>query len=246
MNVYRADIHIHTVLSPCGDLDMSPHIIVAEAVAKGLDIIGITDHNTTRHCKIVSQLAEKEGIYVMQGAEVTTKEEVHCLVFFENTDTLNILQEFLDENLPDIKNNPLFFGDQVQIDETENIVYTEERLLTNAINVSINELEDFVHNHEGLFIPAHVDRMKNSIYSQLGFLPSGLKADALEISRRSAPKIFSDMHPEVNAFPLITNSDSHVPEHIGTAFNNLFLKNPSFSEIRMAFKGENNRRVMIR
>jgi PHP family Zn ribbon phosphoesterase len=246
MNVYRADIHIHTVLSPCGDLDMSPRIIVAEAVAKGLDIIGITDHNTTRHCKIVSQLAEKEGIYVMQGAEVTTKEEVHCLVFFENTDTLTILQEFLDENLPDIKNNPLFFGDQVQIDEEENIVYTEERLLTNAINVSIGELEDFVHAHEGLFIPAHVDRMKNSIYSQLGFLPSGLKADALEISRRSTPKIFSALYPEINAFPLVTNSDSHVPEHIGTAFTNLFLDNPSFSEIRMAFKGDNNRRVMTR
>ncbi len=246
MNIYRADIHIHTVLSPCGDLEMSPRNIVAEALVKGLDIIGITDHNTTRHCKIVSQLAEKEGIYVLLGAEVTTKEEVHCLVFFENTDTLNILQEFLDENLPDIKNNPLFFGDQVQIDEEENIVYTEERLLTNAINVSIGELEIFVRNHDGLFIPAHIDRMKNSIYSQLGFLPAGLKADALEISRRSTPKIFSAAHPEINAFPLVTNSDSHVPEHIGTAFSNFFLDSPCFSEIKMAFKGDNNRRVITR
>jgi 3',5'-nucleoside bisphosphate phosphatase len=246
MNIYRADIHIHTVLSPCGDLDMSPHNIVAEAVAKGLDIIGITDHNTTRHCKIVSNLAEKKGIYVMQGAEVTTKEEVHSLVFFENTGTLNILQKFLDENLPDIKNNPLLFGDQVQIDENENIVYTEERLLYNAINISIGELEDFVHIHGGLFIPAHVDRMKNSIYSQLGIFPSGLKADALEISRRSTPKQFSAVHPEINAFPLVTNSDSHVLESIGTAFTDLLLERLSFDEIRMAFKAENKRKVLTR
>lgn len=246
MNIYRADIHIHTVLSPCGDFEMSPRKIVAEAVAKGLDIIGITDHNTTRHCKIVSKLAEKEGIYVMQGAEVTTKEEVHCLVFFENTDTMNILQKYLDENLPDMKNNPLLFGDQVEVNEEEDIVYTEERLLTNAINVSIIELADFVNHHQGLFIPAHIDRMKNSIYSQLGFLPDGFKADALEVSRRTTPKIFSAAHPEINAFPLLTNSDSHVPEQIGTAFTNLFLDSPTFSEIRMALKEDNNRMVMTR
>jgi 3',5'-nucleoside bisphosphate phosphatase len=82
MKTFRADLHIHTVLSPCGDLDMSPGNIVSEAVNKGLDIIGITDHNTTRHCNLIKRMAEEKGIFVMQGAEITTKEEVHCLAFF--------------------------------------------------------------------------------------------------------------------------------------------------------------------
>ena len=84
MNKYRADLHIHTVLSPCGNLEMSPANIIKKACEKGLDIIGITDHNSTRHCKLVSKLSELAGIFVLMGAEVTTREEVHCLTFFEN------------------------------------------------------------------------------------------------------------------------------------------------------------------
>ncbi len=83
MKSFRADLHIHTTLSPCGDLEMHPVNIVSKAAIQGLDIIGITDHNSTRHCALISRLAAEKGIFVMQGAEVTTKEEVHCLVFFE-------------------------------------------------------------------------------------------------------------------------------------------------------------------
>lgn len=244
MKIFRADIHVHTVLSPCGDLEMSPKNIVSEAVKKGLDIIGITDHNSTRHCRLICNLAEERGIFVMMGAEVTTKEEVHCLVFFENIDTLNLFQGFLDSNLPYVLNNPEYFGDQVQVDENENIIYTEEKLLTNAINVSLEDLESFVHSNNGLFIPAHIDRMKNSIFSQLGFLPADLKADALEISRRSTPESFSALHPEIKKFPLITNSDSHHPDNIGIVFNKFQLEYPSFSEVKMALKKENNRRII--
>jgi PHP family Zn ribbon phosphoesterase len=223
---------------------MSPVNIISEAVLKKLDIIGITDHNTTRHCKIISKLAEAKGIFVMQGAEVTTKEEVHCLVFFENTDTLDLFQIFLDINLPDIKNYPSIFGDQIQVDEDENIIYTEEKLLLNAINVSFKELESYVHKNNGLIIPAHVDRMKNSIYSQLGFLPPDIKADALEISRRSTPEIFSALHQEIDSFPLVTNSDSHLLAQIGSAFTSFYLDHPSWSEIRMALKNENKRMII--
>src|SRR5664279_1554325 len=130
MDFYRADLHIHTVLSPCGDLEMSPGNIVSAAALKGLDIIGITDHNSTRHCDLVARMGAKKGIYVIQGVEVTTKEEVHCLAFFENTDTLQKFQEFLDASLPEIKNDPSIFGYQVQVDEDENVVYEETRLLT--------------------------------------------------------------------------------------------------------------------
>ena len=82
MKEYRADLHIHTCLSPCADLEMTPTNIVQRAKQKGLQIIGITDHNSTKNALMVRRLAQKEGIFVMTGAEVTTKEEVHCLVFF--------------------------------------------------------------------------------------------------------------------------------------------------------------------
>lgn len=243
MKIFRADLHIHTVLSPCGDLDMSPANIISEASGKGIDIIGITDHNTTRHCKLISRLAAEKGIFVMQGAEVTTKEEVHCLAFFENSDTLDIFQDFLDDNLPDILNNPSIFGHQVQVDENEIIIYEEKKLLLNAISKNINEIEAFVHSLNGIFIPAHIDRMKNSIYSQLGFLPGNLNADALEVSKATTPEKFSAVHPEINRFSLVRSSDSHYPASIGSATTSFHLKNPSFSEIKLALSGTDGRKV---
>jgi PHP family Zn ribbon phosphoesterase len=244
MKFFRADLHIHTVLSPCGDLEMSPVNIVSEAALKGLDIIGITDHNTTRHCGLITRLAGEKGIFVMQGAEITTKEEVHCLAFFENTDALIKFQEFLDKNLPEIMNNPAIFGYQVQVDENDIVVYEEEKLLISAISKSMEEIESFVHSLDGIFIPAHINRTKNSIYSQLGFLPGNLKADALEISKSSSPEQFTKIHPEINAFRLTRSSDAHYPEDIGTAFTKFFIEEPSFQEIRQALKGENGRKII--
>jgi 3',5'-nucleoside bisphosphate phosphatase len=244
MRVFRGDLHIHTVLSPCGDLEMSPGNIVNEAALKGLDIIGITDHNTTRHCDLTAELAAEKGIFVMQGAEVTTKEEVHCLAFFENTDALNRFQEFLDSNLPDILNDPDKFGYQLQTDKFENTIYEEKLLLISAISKSFEETAAAIHSLDGLFIPAHIDRRKNSIYSQLGFLPGNMKADALEVSKTSTPGQFSKDHPEITMFPLIRNSDAHYINDIGTASTGFYIDEPSFREIRQALRGENGRKIL--
>jgi PHP family Zn ribbon phosphoesterase len=243
MRIYRADLHIHTLLSPCGDLSMSPANIISEAVKKGIEIIGISDHNSTRHCKLVSRLAAQKGIFTLTGAEVTTREEIHCLAFFEKTDTLELFQDYLDEHLPDIMNDPDIFGDQVEIDESENIVYTEKKLLSNALDVSIEELEEFVHKNEGIFIPAHIDRTKNSIYSQLGIFPENLRADALEISWRSSREAFALGKPELSGYSLVTNSDSHFPKDIGRVTTNYFLEKPCFKELKMALNNIEGRRI---
>jgi len=246
MKLFTADLHIHTVLSPCGDLEMSPSNIVSEASRKGLDIIGISDHNTTLHNGLVKRLAEEKGIYVLQGAEITSREEVHCLVFFENTDTLELFQEFIDRNLPDILNKPSLFGFQVQVDENENIVYEEKRLLHSALSRSIKEIETFVHGLGGLFIPAHIDRKKNSLYSQLGLMPENLNADALEISRATKPEKFIEMHPEVAGYTVLRSSDAHFTEDIAACTTLFRIKEASFGEIRQALKGINGRGIEIK
>lgn len=243
MREYRADLHIHTVLSPCGDLTMSPVNIISEALRKRIDIIGITDHNSTRQSLLIKKMASREGIFTLTGAEVTTREEVHCLAFFEKTDTLELFQEYLTDHLPDIRNVPEIFGDQVVVDENEKIIHTEDKLLTNALDISLEELERFIHSTGGLFIPAHIDRIRNGIYGQLGFFPEGLKADALEVSWRNERNVFSASHPELSSYSLVTNSDAHFPEHIGRASTLLTLEEPSFEEIAMAFRCEAGRRI---
>ncbi len=96
MQAFRADLHIHTVLSPCGDLDMNPRSIVQLAKQRGMDIIGVTDHNSTLHSSLIKQLGEKEGLFVLQGVEVTTKEEVHCLCFFSSNEQAASFQQFIN------------------------------------------------------------------------------------------------------------------------------------------------------
>ncbi|HKK60916.1 MAG TPA: PHP domain-containing protein, partial [Bacteroidales bacterium] len=97
MHQYRADLHIHSVLSPCGDLDMSPVNIVKQAVSAGLDMIAVTDHNHTGHCRVTREIGQEYDLWVVFGAEVNTGEDVHCLVYFDDEEQLACFQEYIDE-----------------------------------------------------------------------------------------------------------------------------------------------------
>ncbi len=245
MKEFRADLHIHTVLSPCGSLEMSPRNIIQQALEKGIDIIGITDHNSTRQCQAVVNEAVKSGITVFCGAEVTTKEEVHCLAFFENFDILKAFQDYLDNHLPEIMNNPDIFGYQVVVDEEENIVFEEARLLISGLNQSIDQLEAEIHKLGGIFIPAHVNRPKYSLISQLGFIPPDLRADAFELSKHVETEEFLKKYPYLRGKTFVRNSDAHHPETIGESFTILVMEEATIAEFRMALRNENGRRVIL-
>ncbi|BAX80937.1 PHP domain-containing protein [Labilibaculum antarcticum] len=245
MKVFRADLHTHTVLSPCGDLEMSPVNIVRIAKERGVDILGITDHNSTLHAVLIKQLAEKEGIMVMMGAEVTSKEEVHCLCFFETEKLLSEFQTYLDRHLPKILNDTKYFGYQVVVNEEEEIVEEIDYLLLSALNQGIDEIEEKVHSLNGLFIPAHINKSINSVISQLGFLPPDLKVDALEISMHTTKDEFLSKNKYLKAYPFIQSSDAHYIDNIGNVCSRLRMKEASFSEIRMALKGEDGRKIEL-
>jgi len=245
MNKYRADLHIHTVLSPCGGLEMSPVKIIEKAREKGLDIIGITDHNSTRHCKLTSKLAEPEGLFILKGAEVTTREEVHCLTFFENDDQLKDFQAYLEKHLPPIPNNTEKFGYQVVVDEDEQIIDEIEFLLISAIDQSIEQVEQKVHSLGGIFIPAHIDRPSYSIISQLGFIPADLPIDGIEISANCKVEAVTAFLGKHKDKAIIRDSDAHYEDQIGKAITTFEMKHRSFQEIKLALKGIDGRKVSI-
>ncbi len=218
--------------------------IVERALSKGLDIIGITDHNSTLQCKEVVRLAVKKGLAVLCGAEVTSKEEVHCLTFFENFEKLEIFQHYLDQHLPDIPNDIEMFGHQVWVDEDENILGEENRLLISAIDQSIDEVEAKVRSLDGLFIPAHIDRRRFSLYSQLGFMPFDLKPDAVGMTFRADLDKMIKMHPELKELTILRSSDAHFPDAIGEHYTVFEMEECSFQEVRMALHHKNNRRVI--
>lgn len=245
MKLFRTDLHIHTVLSPCGDLEMSPGHIVSQAIRHGLDIIGITDHNSTRQCQMVWKLGRKAGLTVIPGCETTTQEEVHCLTLFPDFDALAEFQKFLDWRLMYIPNNPSLFGYQVLVDEDDNIEEEFQNYLGASLDASIEEVEQKVHELSGIFIPAHVDRPRNSIFSQLGFLPPELKVDALQISKLSDEKTIREKYRIEPGISIVKFSDAHYPVDLGKTFTLFEMENPEFKELKKALSGEDGRRVLI-
>ncbi|MBO4581957.1 MAG: PHP domain-containing protein [Bacteroidales bacterium] len=231
---FKADMHIHSVLSPCGDLDMSPSAIVQQAKAKGLDIIGLTDHNSTLNAEVTRKLGAQCGVMVMMGAEVTTKEEIHCLSFMPNSEKLSEFQQFLDSRVIFFENDPDKFGYQVVVDEEDNIVDQVPHLLINALDLPMMELQQKVYEMGGIFIPAHVDKKRTSISSQLVFVPDHLKFQALELSYNAQKNRFFENFPWFSDFNYIQSSDAHFVNDIGKVFSTLEMDSFSFDNFKNA------------
>lgn len=226
MKWYKADLHIHSVLSPCGSLDMSPMNIVQSALDKELEIIAITDHNSTLQAKYVRKVAQKHELLVVTGIEVTTKEEIHVLAYFQNDEDAQSFQKYVDERLPNIENNPDFFGYQVVVNENDEIVYEEPKLLISGIDSNFEQVVEAINNHNGVSIPAHINKPKNSILSQLGFIPPGSAFSAIEVSRRVKDNSWQQWSGNKDYF-VVANSDAHYLENIGDETTSLYMKENS-------------------
>lgn len=203
------DLHIHSILSPCGDEDMTPNNIVNMSYLKGLDIIAVTDHNSCRNARAVME-AGKGVIKVVPGMEITTSEEVHVLCLFPDIETAEDMGELVYSKMFGIKNQPEIFGRQIIMNSADEIVGEEENLLVNAVDMDIYEACCETKKRGGLFIPAHIDKASYSITANLGFLPPDLYVDGLEITERGIRE-FKDKYPQHG---VVTDSDAHYLENI--------------------------------
>lgn len=240
MKVFKADLHIHTCLSPCGDLDMSPRNIVKVAIEKGLDIIAITDHNSTRNVKTCWELAENTNLFVVGGCEMTSQEEVHCLGYFPDINSLDEFQSYLDQHLSDIENDPEKFGFQVAVDKFDTINYEESRLLVAALDEPLEAIADKVKSMGGIFIPAHIDKSKNSVISQLGFLPYGLNYNALELSPNTCLSTYKSIRPELATHSFTQSSDAHYLNDIAKVHTNFYMEEANWENFCASFDSESN------
>jgi len=240
----RADLHIHTCLSPCGELSMSPRAVVDRARAAGLEIIAVTDHNTTENAAAVIQAARGTGLTVLPGMEMTTAEEVHILGLFDPGTELGPFQATVYRNLPDVPSKKRFVKDQVIVDAADYVTGFSPHCLFGATRFSVQEAVDLIHGHGGLAIACHVDRESFSIISQLGFIPPGLRLEAVEVSPRLTVAEARTAFGPFDPLPLVRFSDAHQPEEIGCATTDFLVASPNLEEIRKALAGEDGRRII--
>lgn len=244
MKTIRAEFHVHTVLSPCAEIEMIPPLIVEEALLKGIQWIAITDHNASANVEAVTQAAKGTGLMITPGMEVQTQEEIHSLCLFDNLDQMKAFQQFVDNALPSIENRPDFFGEQLVVDDTGEFIRRETRLLLNSAAISIREAWDKVNELGGLLIPAHIDRKAFGMIANLGMIPIDTPIEALEISRHLLPKAARAAYPQIGQIPLIKSGDVHrLNEFLGV--NQLSIETPCIAELRKALLNLENRSLTI-
>ena len=241
LRLFKADLHIHTCLSPCTELNMSPKGILTAAKKKGIDILGICDHNTSENSLAIMKAAKKMHIHILPGMEVTSEEEVHVLALFDDIGNALKLQEHVYQNLPG-KNDEETFGKQVIVNEKEEVLGFNDKLLIGATTIPLDEILRLIHAFEGLAIASHINREAFSIISQLGFVPDNLELDALEISPSITIEEAKKKYPY--NYPITSSSDAHYPDDIGKSFTSLLLQDGTVTEINKALKNEDGRKLI--
>ena len=223
---------------------MIPPLIVQKALEKNIDLIAITDHNASANVRAVQKAAEGSPLTVLPGMEVQSREDVHLLTIFETIAELETWQNEVDDALPDLHNQPDFFGEQFVVDETGEFVRNEPRLLLTSTNFSIDEIFARVKGLGGLVIPAHVERTAYGLFPTLGLISENWQVLALEISRHTTLEKATTTFPALGQYPLIQSGDAHQLDSLlgSTIFS---LASPTLMELCMAFNHIDGREVCI-
>jgi PHP family Zn ribbon phosphoesterase len=243
LRIYKSDLHIHTCLSPCADLFMTPKRIIEKAQERGLDIIAICDHNSSENVNYVFEAAIKSGITIIAGMEITTSEEVHILGLFSDYQHLMKIQTKIYDGLEG-KNNEDLFGIQAIVNQYDEVMGFNNKLLIGASSMTLKQVVACIHRNGGIAISSHIDRESFGILGKLGFIPDKLPLDAIEFSPQvDNIKAMFERNPELENYPLLYSSDAHRLEEIGSSYTAMLLANPTFQEIKLALKEKCNRQL---
>lgn len=223
---------------------MSPREVVNTALQKGLDLIGICDHNSAENVLAVKKAGMRNGLMVLGGMEVASSEEAHILVFFDDDDDLLTFQNFIYQHLPG-RNDEHSFGLQVIADDEDGVDGFCERLLIGATSLPAAAIVAAARAAKGesLVIAAHVDRESFSLIGQLGFIPPSLALDAVEISRSMTVAEATARFPDCRNYPVITSSDAHGPGDVGKRFTCFTIEDGTAGEIKKALAGRDGRKA---
>ena len=241
----RADLHVHTCLSPCADITMSPLRIVRAALGRKLDMIAVCDHNSAENARAAVNAARDTALTVLPGMEVTSSEEVHVYAVFDECGPAMALQEIVYDRLAAGNNDPALFGEQIIANEFDEVEGYNPRLLIGATSLPVARIVSEVHQLGGIVIAAHVDREAYGLLGHLGFIPDDLALDALEVSSRLGSAATQDLIGRLGGHTVIISSDAHELDQIGRAVTGFVVERPTIAEMRHALRGEDGRRIIL-
>lgn len=217
---YLYDLHNHSCLSPCADNDNTPNNIAGMAYLSGIKIVALTDHNSAKNCPAFFEAAKRYGIIPVAGLELTTSEDIHLVCLFEELSSALKFDEYLQKRRVLIKNRTDIFGDQLILDSEDEIIGSEEHLLSNATTISLDEAPSLIREYGGICYPAHIDRDANGIIAILGTLPPSPAFNCVEVRDSGSIPEYKEKYGLSDKL-IIVSSDSHYLTDISES-NNFF------------------------
>ncbi len=243
MHSILADFHIHTLLSPCAEIEMTPHHIVMRAAEFGIGAVAITDHNASANALAAVKAGERYGVKVFPGMEVECLEEAHIVVLFDTLKQLNAWQQLVDGKMNGLLNNAEKFGGQFVVDDDDNFIREEERLLLVPLRMTAAEVVREAERLGGMSIAAHIDRPSYSIVGQLGFIEPDFGFAAAEISAagwRACKQ--SKLQRVAGYLPFVTDSDAHnIMDFVQGPKNLITVEELTVAELKLALTNSSGR-----
>lgn len=206
MKVYY-DLHMHSCLSPCGAEDMTPNNLVHMAALAGLQVIALSDHNTTRNVPAAVAVGKECGVLVVPAMELTTKEDIHVLCLLPSAEAAEELRQYVYPRLPQRKNRPKVFGHQYVMNEKDEILEEEPQLLSFGSSIGIYEAKSLLEGFGGLAIPAHIDRASYSLIGVMGLVDPEMGFTVYETTPGCDRQALMAQYQFTGGF--LSNSDAH-------------------------------------
>ncbi|MFX1308434.1 MAG: endonuclease Q family protein [Promethearchaeota archaeon] len=240
MDIYNADLHIHSPHSIGVSKSLNLDTIIDTCKKKGLNILGTGDVLQPDWLKYLEQKLDKDkdkaycykDVYFILQTEIEDQESVHEVIFFEDFDMVRNIRKKL---IPHSKNILSEWGGRPRV------------------NLSPAELADIVSDEGALIGPAHAFTPFKAIFRQNKFktleecyIDATKKISFIELGL-SANTDLADRLECLQNVTFLSNSDAHSqdPRALGREFNRFDIDNPSYNEVLQAIQRKNGRKITL-
>lgn len=222
---YKSDLHVHTPGSyDYQDTEAEPSDLVAAFERENLDLVAVTDHNTTGYFSRLQEAAEDSDVTVLPGVEITTGQsgdhQIHMTAIFPPEEA-----DMISTFLHDIG----ISGDPEQAIAAD----------------TIPKICDKTREYGGLPILAHIDVTAGADH-ELSDRNNPTREQIFDVEKVAALEVVAeDTADDFEEFAHIRSSDAHSLADIGERYAYIKMDSPSFEGLRTALADPDSRLSLV-